>query len=96
MEHQVKMESYNQFYKRKDRHFVIKNAIEKLTIFRENACCVSRNYVRNIYDYLTLTEDESENKLQASKIEINYISDWEKLHDSYIGYKRPSDLTVCY
>jgi len=67
-----------------------------LTVKREDACCVKRNYVRSIYDYFSLSEDESKNRTEALKIEPFYITNWEKLHDTYVGVKRPEDLTVCY
>lgn len=63
---------------------------------REQSCCVERNYVRKIYDYFTLSEDISQNKTEAEKINISYITNWEKLHDSLIGTKRPEELMVCY
>lgn len=90
------MNSYDQFLKQEDRHLCIKKAVECLTQNRENACCVKRNYVRDIYDFFTLTEDESTTKAEALKININDITNWEKLHDSFIGKKSVSDLSVCY
>ena len=54
-----------------------------LTVKREDACCVKRNYVRSIYDYFSLSEDESKNRTEALKIEPFYITNWEKLHDTY-------------
>lgn len=71
-------------------------AVEILTNKREQSCCVERNYVRKIYDYYTLSEDLSSNKCEAEKIDISYIINWEKLHDSFIGNKRPDELVVCY
>lgn len=52
--------------------------------------------MRKIYDYYTLSEDISQNKVEAEKINISYITNWEKLHDSLIGTKRPEELMVCY
>lgn len=90
------MNTYNQFLKQKDRHLAIKKSVELLTEKREQSCCVGRDYVRNIYDHFVITEDDSKQKEEALAIDPKYILDWEKLHDSYIGYKRPQDLTVCY
>lgn len=87
---------YDQFIKHADRHLCIKRAVELLTQFREDCCCVPRNYVRNIYDHFTLTEDDSRNKEEASKIKIGDIINWEKLHDSCMGTKKASELCVCY
>ena len=67
-----------------------------MTSKREKSCCVERSYVRNIYDYFTTSEDISQNKVEAEKINVSYITDWEKLHDSYVGAKKPEDLVVCY
>ena len=52
--------------------------------------------MRKIYDYYTLSEDISQNREEATKINISYITNWEKLHDSLIGTKKPEELTVCY
>lgn len=52
--------------------------------------------MRKIYDYYTLSEDISQNREEAAKINISYITNWEKLHDSLIGTKKPEELTVCY
>ena len=87
---------YNQYTKQKVRHKAIFKAIESLTYNREQSCCVERNYVRKIYDYFTLSEDISQNKKEAKKIDISYIKNWEKLHDSYVGVKKPEDLIVCF
>lgn len=87
---------YNQYTKRNVRHTAIYKAVEFLTTRREQSCCVERNYVRKIYDYYTLSEDISQNKTEAEKIDISYITNWEKLHDSLIGTKSPEELTVCY
>lgn len=78
------------------RHSSILRAVELLTAKREQACCVERDYVRKVYDFYALSEDYSKNKLEAKKIDISYIINWEQLHDSYVGVRRPEDLTVCY
>lgn len=87
---------YNQYTKQNVRHTAIYKAVEILTTKREQSCCVERNYVRKMYDYFTLSEDISQNKLEAVKINVSYITDWENLHDSFIGIKRPKELVVCY
>lgn len=88
--------TYNQLSKKSVRHLAISKAVEALTINREQSCCVERDYVRKIYDYYTASEDCSRNKLETEKIDISYISNWEKLHDSFIGNKKPEDLSVCF
>lgn len=88
--------TYNQFSKKIIRHKTISYAIELMTSERGNACCVERNYVRNIYDFYNLSEEYSLNKVETQKIDVSYITNWERLHDSYIGNKRPEDLTIAY
>lgn len=88
--------SYTQLSKNIARHTSLMSAIEVLTTMREKACCVGRNYVRRVFDYFVLQEDESNNKKETQKINQNYILNWEKLHDSCVNTKRPEDLAVCY
>ncbi len=52
--------------------------------------------MRRLYDYFTLSEDVSQNKIEAQKIKVSYITSWEKLHDSFLETKRPEDLMVCF
>ncbi len=87
---------YDQYTKQNVRHTAIFKAVEFLTSKRGQSCCVERSYVRKIYDYFTLSEDISQNKNEAKKIDVSYITNWEKLHDSYVGTKKPEDLVVCF
>lgn len=87
---------YNQFEKKKVRHLSISDAVDMLTISRNETCCVKRDYVRKLYDYFTFSPEDSNNSREASNIKIDYIREWEKLQGSYIGGKRPEDLCVCY
>ena len=66
---------YNQYTKQNVRHKAIFKAVEFLTSKREKSCCVERSYVRNIYDYFTSSEDISQNKVEAEKINVSYITD---------------------
>ena len=52
--------------------------------------------MRRLYDYFTLSEDVSQNKTETQKINVSYITNWEKLHDSFVKTKRPEDLMVCF
>ena len=88
--------SYNQYEKRKVRHVSISNAVDLLTNKRYEAGCVRRDYVRKIYDYYTITTDESNSNLEAKNIDVNYIREWEKMYDSCVGVKKAEDLVVCY
>lgn len=87
---------YNQYTKRNVRHKAIFSTVELLTSKRGQSCCVERNYVRRLYDYFTLSEDVSQNKAEAQKIDVSYITNWEKLHDSFVERKRPEDLMICF
>lgn len=87
--------TYTQLEKNKVRHDSLVHAVSMLTTKRNNACCVERDYVRNLYDYF-MNLDDCHDRREAEKIDMTYISMWEKFHDSSIGYKRPEDLVVCY
>lgn len=43
-----------------------------------------------------MSEDVSQNQSEAKKIDVSYITNWEKLHDSFVEMKRPEDLVICY
>lgn len=87
---------YTQNEKKRIRHNVLLHAVNNLTIERGHTCCVPRSYVRDVVDYFLLMGEEESAYQEAKKINSEYISAWESLHDSIIGYKRPSDLSVCY
>lgn len=88
--------SYKQNSKNSIRHTIFTHAVNYLTVERAHACCVSRTYARNIADYFLCLDESEPVRKEAQKIQSNYFSAWESLHDSIIGYKRPSDLVVCY
>lgn len=79
-------QSYRQPQKNKVRHSVIRRAIELLTVLRSEACCVRNSYVRDVYEYF-LSKEESHECEEASKIKLDYIREWEKLHLNAIGSK---------
>lgn len=88
--------TYRQFEKNLIRKNSLSYAVEVLTTKRSSSTCVNRNYVRKLYNYFTLNEDDSNNKRAAFEIIPEHIINWERLHDSCIGNKRPEDLSVCY
>ena len=88
-------QSYRQPQKNKVRHSVIRRAIELLTVLRSEACCVRNSYVRDVYEYF-LSKEESHECEEASKIKLDYIREWEKLHLNAIGSKKSEELSVCY
>ena len=87
---------YNQPEKAIIRHNIIYSAVKSLTKEREASACVSRDYVRKVYDSFVYTNDYSSNKIEAELIDKNYIVSWENLHDTYTSTKNVKDLTVCY
>lgn len=88
--------NYNQYNKDIIRHKIIRSAVEKITLHREKSACVARDYVRNIWEYFILNNDFSKSKEEATRMDKTYITNWESLHDSYIGKKDVRDLLVCY
>lgn len=87
---------YDQPEKRMIRHNIISHAVKSLTQERESSTCVSRDYVRKIYDSFVNTKDDSPNKKEAELVDKRYIVSWENLHDAYTSVKEVKDLTVCY
>src|SRR5690554_684917 len=89
------MLTYKQTNKINARHEVLFYSVDLLTTNRNKSCCVERSYVRKVRDYF-LSLEESNEKEEACKIEMNYVKSWEALHDSFVGAKRSEDLMVCY
>lgn len=87
--------TYKQENKNVVRHTVIRRAVEMLTTFRAQSCCVRRSYVRDLYDYFN-DLSESREQEETRKIDVSYIQEWEKMHSNNIGVKRPEELSVCY
>lgn len=88
--------SYKQFSKSFVRRNALSYAVDILTSKRNESTCVPRDYVRRIFNFYTLNEDESSIKSECLKIEPEYILEWEHLYDSTVSRKCPSDLSVCY
>lgn len=91
----MRIYSYTQSQKNRVRHDALYYAVKLLTTNRNNACCVDRYYVRNIYDYF-MSLDDCKDKRETKKINIDHIIMWEKLHDSFLGHKSAGELVVCY
>lgn len=87
--------TYKQETKNIVRHTIIRKAIEMLTTFRSQSCCVRRSYVRDLYDYFC-NLSESHEQVEAKKIDLSYIQEWEIIHSNNLGVKRPEELSVCY
>lgn len=88
--------SYKQFSKKFVRRSALSYAVDILTNKRNESTCVPRDYVRRIFNFYTLNEDESSIKTECLKIKPDYLLEWEHLYDSTVGTKCPSDLSVCY
>lgn len=87
---------YNQEVKKKVRQETLTYIIEKLTVKRSEAACVRKTYVRELFNWLTSQNYDSKSRDLAKKIPVEYITLWEEFHDSFLGQKKPSELTVCY
>lgn len=87
--------TYRQPEKDAVRQKTLQYAVESLTINRSQACCVERNYVRNLYNALSF-EPSAELKKELVRIDTAYLGYWERLHDSCVGSRSASDLVVCY
>ena len=91
----MSFQTYKQDTKNRVRHTVIRKAVELLTSSRSEACCVRNSYVRDLHDHF-VSLPETHEKYEAEKIDHSYIREWEQMHSSLIGTKRPSELSVCY
>lgn len=87
--------TYQQEIKNQVRHTTIKRAVELLTTERQSSCCVRRSYVRDLYEYFS-NQEESHEQIEAQKIDLGYLREWESMHADYAGTKRVSELSVCY
>lgn len=87
--------SYKQDIKNNVRHNIIRKSVELLTSRRSEACCVRYSYVRDLYEYF-LGLSESHEQIEAQKIDISYIREWERMHANSTGFKKPEELSVCY
>lgn len=90
------MLTYTQTIKKQVRHTVVKKAITNITTKRDEASVISKDYVRNIYDYYSNLEEESPTKNEVNEIDTKFIQDWERLHESINSTKTVSELNVCY
>ena len=71
------MLTYTQKIKNFARRDMLFYSVELLTTNRSKSCCVERSYVRKVHDYF-LSLEESIEKREASKIDINYIKTWDR------------------
>lgn len=92
----LKSYQYNQDVKKRVREETLKYIIERLSVDRNQATCVRKDYTRNLYDWITSQNYDLKSKEMSAKIPLQYIDLWEDFHDSFLGVKRKSELTVCY
>lgn len=90
------MVTYTQSIKNQVRHTAVKKAITNITTRRNEASVISKDYVRNIYDYYSNLEEESPTKNEVNEIDTKFIQDWERLHESINSNKTVSELNICY
>lgn len=88
---------YDQVEKKLCRLTVIEHAVNSLTKDRANSVCVQRDYVRRLWKQFCESEEVQRcfSEEERNKIEKE-ITNWELLHDSRVGTKKPSDLRVLY
>lgn len=88
---------YDQEEKKLCRSTIIGHAVNSLTKDRDTSVCVQRDYVRRIWKQFCESEEVQRclSLEERSKIEKE-IENWERLHDSRVGTKQPSDLRVLY
>ncbi len=90
------MYDYKQNNKSHIRQKILSNALDILTSDRQQSCCVSRKYVRQVANHFLQMDEEDPVYKETKKIQSTYLTAWEALYDSTVGYKVPSDLSVCY
>ena len=88
---------YDQEKKKLCRLTVIEHAVNSLTKDRDTSVCVQRDYVRRLWKQFCESGEVQRcfSQEERSKIEKE-ITNWELLHDSRVGTKKPSDLRVLY
>lgn len=87
---------YNQKEKNAVRYDSLRYSIEMLTKHRDMVSCVNRDYVRNIYNWFKNDDYEPKSKRIVADLDTTYLDLWESLHSSFVGAKKPEELTVCY
>lgn len=88
--------TYKQPVKERVRTEILTYAIDTLTSNREEAACVKKNYVRDVFNHLKNQDYSPANRKATNDLELEYIDLWEKFHQSNIGKKNAEELTVCY
>lgn len=87
--------TYTQPQKNRAREELLTHAVAILTEKRSLAPCVRMSYVRDLKRHF-INEEGTSNYIESSRIDNRYICEWEKMHRSTVGQKRPEDLKVCY
>lgn len=87
--------TYTQPQKNRAREELLTHAVTILTEKRSQAPCVRTSYIRDLKRYF-ISEEETPNCVESSRIDNRYICEWEKMHRSTVGQKSPEDLKVCY
>jgi len=85
---------YKQEIKNKVRNASLSHAIQSLCANREMSCCVPNDYVYKVKE--KLINSRNVYGKSAIKLKAEYIHLWEALHQSTVGKKKPSELSVCY
>ncbi|NER79220.1 MAG: class I SAM-dependent methyltransferase [Leptolyngbya sp. SIO1D8] len=89
------MKSYQEEEKRIARLAVLEEAIKCLTEDRDKSTVASKDYVRNVHQYIYTNGDSSDRKIVA-KLSQETIVRWESFYDSITQRRRPENLKVAY
>ena len=88
---------YNQESKKQSRSKLIEHAVRCLTTERSTSVCVKRDHVRRVWQQLHESGEANKYFKEEDIEEIEKeIDQWERLHDSRVQTRKPSDLRVCY
>lgn len=88
---------YDQEEKKVCRSRVIEHAVRCLTIERDTSVCVQRYHVEEDWKMLHETGETQQYFSIDERLDIPVeIEKWASVHEGLEGFKKPSDLRVCY
>lgn len=88
---------YDQQEKKECRSRLLEHAVRCLTTERDTSVCVQRYHVSNVWKKLQETNVAKQYfSFQERQQIASEIENWQHLHESRVGTKKPSDLCVCY
>ena len=88
---------YNQEEKKECRSRLFEHAVKCLTTDRDTSVCVQRYHGGEIWKKLQETGEAKQYFSFEERRDIQLeIEKWESVHKGLVGFKKPSDLRVCY